>query len=239
MVSSPAPRTEEAAETARYEDFSARQSREARTEWETFLASRTPAQIAELKRLGITGFTDDREHIGPPDTNKPAPLTASDRPIGRENLRVDVDFSARCDTRADEIAERWKITHDIAAQIAKDEAEMIEREVERRKAEQLQTIAAFMIAPGNARKRALGLAYVANLDALNGIGSQEMAGKQTLSTRASINAEAIKWRDLFGLPQNGHMKADAARGTYSKDKASSNHWRRKKYHQKNPKTAKT
>lgn len=238
----PSPATEKPPAVERYEDFSAKQKTAAKSGWLSFMASKTPEQLAELKRLGITGFADDHDHIGPPEDGPPAEVESWSSEY--ENLKVDVDFAARCDTLADELLELYDPprSHDDHHQQMREIAQMIEdrvaAEVERRKAEQLQTIAAFMIAPGNARKRALGLAYVANLDALNGIGSQEEAGKKTLSSRASINTEANKWRDLFGMPQNGHMKADAARGTYSQDKSSENHWRRKKFKRKNPKPKK-
>jgi len=93
--------------------------------------------------------------------------------------------------------------------------------------EAISRIVGLLIAAPNVRLAAYALAFAANLDALNGLGTQGEAAK-ALGVSATILSRRIEEaRLLLGLPRSPHQKGDPAR-LAAKQATRTNHWRTRK-----------
>jgi hypothetical protein len=93
--------------------------------------------------------------------------------------------------------------------------------------EAISRIVAFLIAAPNVKIAAYALAFAANLNALNGLGTQGEAAQKLLVSPTILSRRIEEARLLLNLPRSSHQKGDAARES-AKRATSTNHWRKRK-----------
>jgi hypothetical protein len=93
--------------------------------------------------------------------------------------------------------------------------------------EAISRIVGFLIAAPNARLASYALAFAANLNALNGLGTQGDAAKAIGVSATILSRRIEEVRTLLGLPRSAHQKGDPAR-LAAKKATSTNHWRNRK-----------
>jgi len=166
---------------------------------------------------------NDREE-GSDETCDPA-----DRPAASASF----DIAAAVDTLADMLAEEHGISSEAAAAIAKWHTRNVEAEAISYKAFLFQRLIAGFIEPGNLRIRAAGLAFAANLAALNGIGTLREFARKNGVTPAAVSKEKRRWQKDLKLPPSPHGKSEEACQNYSHAQKSK-HWRKTKCKIKKP-----
>ncbi len=100
--------------------------------------------------------------------------------------------------------------------------------------EVISRIVGLLIAAPNVRLSAYALAFAANLNALNGLGTQGDAARAIGVSATILSRRIEETRELLGLPRSAHQKGDPAR-LAAKKATSTNHWRNRKT--KTPTTA--
>lgn len=137
------------------------------------------------------------------------------------------DIASAVDSLAEILAERFRISIEAAKQIAAWHKSTVESESIAYKAFLLQRMIAAFIEPGNLRLRAGGLAFAANLAALNGVGTlRDFAARINVSP-AAVSKVKKWWQTELALPPSPHGKSREACANYSTAQKNK-HWRYKK-----------
>jgi hypothetical protein len=188
-------------------------------EYRAWIASLAPEDRADLERAGITGPDDDFSKVdsNPGFEDDPASTSlASCEPAEfveseRDELCEALDLSP---------AQASLVTAFVQAEVAKATAQS--------RQDDLQIVVSLLLETPNVRIAAAGLAFAADLAALNGLGSQNEYAEKIGFSRSAISKSVRQWKSALGLRTNGHMKSDEAVEKY-KHIAKTDHWRNKKF----------
>lgn len=137
------------------------------------------------------------------------------------------DVAGTIDTLEDELQERFRLTADQARLVADWHRGELDHEDEHLQGHLVNRIVARLLERGNIRLKAIGLAFAAGLNRLNGWPSERAAARDSGFTVASINSYKLSWIDYLELPHNEHCKSEQSRKIY-RQSATDNHWRRRK-----------
>lgn len=222
-------------------DYTFRQKRENEAHeknYEAWFASLSPQQQEKLRKAG--GVTKSaRLSKAFVEKSRRQKKDREDRdeescdPADRPSASISIDIAAAVDTLADWLAEEHGISLGAATAIANWHNATVEAEAMAYKAFLFQRLIAGFIEPGNLRIRAAGLAFAANLAALNGIGTLREFARKNGVTPAAVSKEKRRWQKDLKLPPSPHGKSEAACQNYSTAQKAK-HWRNKKCKIKNP-----
>jgi hypothetical protein len=197
--------------------------RDAAAAYGRWYASLPEAQQKELSARGLDSYRVD-------------PTKANDREEdAAEYSHCKISPAEFIEALPDELRELFGLNEEQAAGVAQLFGATLERMAKQQKAFLLGRIIGGLLQPGNVQLRIFGLAFAADLDQLNGLGSMEEAGKlcRPPVTRAAVSKAKIEWQDQLELPRGTHSKSPEARAKYSQ-KAKTDHWRHRKWKSKNP-----
>lgn len=141
------------------------------------------------------------------------------------------DIASLVDTLADEIAEKFKIQPDIVTLLANWMVFEIERQALSFRSNDINKIIGVFIDCQNPKLFSAGLAFAADLAALNGLGTQAAYARSIKLSRAAVSKTTKMWQRLLNLRPSSHMKSEEACQSYSR-KATTDHWRKHKTGQK-------
>ena len=188
------------------------------SDFDDWYKSLTPAQRRCLNARGIEGALVEGAGRAGRDEDAASLPAAS----------FSEDLGARIDTLADEIAEKFGIAERTAVPLAGFLARAIEREALVYKAMLFQKVCGEFLNAKNPKLLAAGLAFAANLAALNGLKSQRDYARRIHVTPAALSKVTKKWQRELGLTTSAHMKNEAACQSYSKIQSGDRHWRKQK-----------
>ncbi len=195
-----------------------RQHRQAMEDW---IASMSPKERAEAQAAGIL---DDHGpsyemHGGrcPHETKDPAESDLARTEAPEDHDGILERLQAECGLSAND-----------AMRVFQFFAPILERESEILAANTVQKLAAALLSYRNVRAAAAGLAFAAELGALNGMASQSDWARQSGLSRASISKYTNRWRGELGLPPSAFQKSLESCEAYSLAQKTK-HWRKQKF----------
>ncbi len=189
-------------------------------EFERWFSSLPPAEQDRLRAEGVSGPATDGDRVN--GQNPMQTKDAAEKPQSSE----EVDFAAAADTLADLLCEQFDLTEGQAAGIVDWHQAQLDSDALAFQATLFQRLIGAFLATSNPRVEAAGLAFAANLAALNGLGSMRQFSRETGISVATVSKSARRWRANLNLPRSPHMKSDAAAEKYSQVQKR-NHWRRR------------
>lgn len=195
-----------------------RAATQAHADW---LAKMSPEERAHLKTLGLDRPPEDSNEV-----SGHSPYELKDFAESPQ-CRTEIDVAALIDTPAEILAETHGLTIPQAlALIAWCKSE-IASAIRTHEAHLLQVIVGGLLAAKNPKLSAAGLAFAANLSALNGLGSQSEYAKDNSVSRSAISKIVKAWQRALGLRASAHQKSEKACAAYS-SAATQHHWRNRK-----------
>ncbi len=204
-----------------YESHRRRQQRDAEAAHGNWIRRLTPAQRAKLKSMGVLEAPDDSAEVG---GHSPwQEVDAAESPLAK----VDFVPSETLDSPACLLAERFDIPEATAVEILKWHIQSTEDALIQRQSDLLAIVVGGLIASKNIRISSAGLAYAAQLDAVNGLGCQADYARSLGVSRSAVSKSVRAWERDLGLQKGPHQKSAAACLTYS-EIGKSNHWRSQK-----------
>jgi hypothetical protein len=136
------------------------------------------------------------------------------------------DFAALIDTTADYIQERWKISKEVANEIAEWHDALVEISSDSAQSGAFaRVIGVLLHIGGDMRVSVYGLAFATGMNKFLKWNTMTAAAEGLECTRAAISKRAIQWEDMLGLKRSAHMKSESARAKYSAAQKK-NHWRK-------------
>jgi hypothetical protein len=187
-----------------------------RAEYAKWLAGLNTAQRAELKRLGV--FSADT-------SNQVYKVDCDPEAVGHRWITMDL---AGLDGLPEKLAERFGLSLEKARGLVRWHGEILASEVERHRSFLFQRLIAGFLQTKNPKLAAAGLAFAAELNALNGLGSQAEYARQIGLSRAALSKMTKYWQDELNLKPSAFQKSEQACITYA-EKGKSDHWRRRKF----------
>lgn len=204
-----------------YESHRRRLQQEAEAAHRAWIRKLTPAQRAKLKSLGVLDPPDDSSEVG---GHSPwQEVDAAESPLAK----VDFDPSESLDSAASLLAERFGIPEPTAAAILQWHTKATEDALIRRQSDLLAIVVGGLIASKNIKIASAGLAYAAQLDAVNGLGCQAEYARSLGVSRSALSKSTRAWERDLGLQKSPHQKSAEACQTYS-EIGKTNHWRTQK-----------
>jgi hypothetical protein len=186
-----------------------------------YLAFYYSSDPSTRKTLVENGLVDPQDDHGVVKSNR------GEHDLAESNLLRTESVEAH-DSEGDVIAEALDLSDDAAAQIRDWIEAKVAEETEKRVSASIQRIVSVFLSAPNVRIAAGGLAFAAQLSALNGIGTQTEYARKIGVSKGAISKSTRFWKELLNLPSNPHMKSDPACESYSKAQSTS-HWRKKLY----------
>lgn len=202
-----------------YQERAARMNQAAKSAHKEWVASLTPSQRRNLEKLGVLDPAKDRHEVG-----GHSPHQISD--VAETSIaRDDTDPTATIDDPASLLADEFGLPLDVAEQLHAWHQQSCEAALRQREGDLLSIVIGGLISSKNIRISAAGLAFAAELDAVNGLGTQAAYARLLGVTRSSISKSVKAWRRSLQLRRSSHQKSDEACQTYS-EVGKKNHWRR-------------
>lgn len=187
----------------------------AHTEW---LASMPAAQRRRLQSLNLDTPPDDDTEVG---GHSPYSLhDIADTPLAR----IDPDYAAEIDQPHETLADEFNITDTQARAFLTWHYAAVTAAVDREKANYLQLIVGGLLSSKNPKLNAAGLAFAANLAALNGLPCQREYARQNHVSAQAISKVVTGWQRALSLRPSAHQKSAQACETYSRV-GKARHWR--------------
>lgn len=192
-------------------------AKKAHAEW---LASMKPEERAHLREMQLDAPPDDSTEVG-----GHSPFSLSD--IADSALaKCETDMSS-FDLPEDDLADRFNITRQKAAAILEWHRIEVENATRREKANYLQIIVGGLLASKNPKLNSAGLAFAANLAALNGLPCQREFARQNHISASAISKVVRSWQRSLDLTPSAHQKSEEACKVYSQV-GKNRHWRSQK-----------
>lgn len=195
-----------------------RQATQAHADW---LASMTPDERARLKALGLDRPSEDSTEV-----SGHSPYELQDFAESPQ-CRTEIDVASFIDTPAEILAETYALTLAQADALILWCKAQTAAAIRSHEAHLLQVIVGGLLAAKNPKLSAAGLAFAANLSALNGLGSQSEYAKDNSVSRSAISKIVKAWQRALGLRASAHQKSEKACAAYS-TAATQSHWRKRK-----------
>lgn len=180
----------------------------------------SPEDKARLKNLHLADAPDDSTEVG-----GHSPFSLSD--IADSAL-------AKCDPTLEEIdkpeeiiADLFNITKSQAQSILQWHQAEVENATRREKANYLQIIVGGLLSSKNPKLNSAGLAFAANLAALNGLPCQREYARQNHISASAISKVVRAWQKSLTLTPSAHQKSEKACRIYS-EVGKNHHWRGRK-----------
>jgi len=183
-----------------------------------WIAGMTPAERRRVREMNLESYGDDDSEVG-----GHSPFSVSDiaeSPIAR----TDTDYAAAIDLPEEILADRFGVTRTQALAILAWHEEATAATVDREKAAYLQIIVGGLLSSKNPKMNAAGLAFAANLDALNGLPCQRQFARENHVSPSAVSKVVKQWQLALGLQPSAHQKSEKACKTYSMT-GKANHWR--------------
>jgi hypothetical protein len=177
-----------------------------------------------LREAGIVDLPNRRFNAG---DNDHVESNRSESDMAESNLSR-CEAASIIESETKKLEEQFGLTESDAEILEEMIEEKVSKLVERRVSNQLQAVVATFLEAPNAKIAAGGLAFAANLAALNGLKSQAAYGRKIGVTRAAISKSVRHWKEVLDLPTNSHMKSDDACENY-RQSANEDHWRNRKW----------
>lgn len=191
---------------------------QAATAHAAWIASMSPAERKKVREMNLESYGDDNSEVG---GHSPFNISdIADSPIAR----TDTDYAAAIDLPDEIFADRFGVTRTQAAAILTWHESTTATAVEREKAAYLQIIVGGLLSSKNPKMNAAGLAFAANLDALNGLPCQRQFARENHVSPSAVSKVVKQWQTALGLQPSAHQKSEKACQTYSITGKES-HWR--------------
>lgn len=212
-----------------YEDYRTRADAEYADEFREWVAHMTPAQLAKLRACGIALARDKQGRLNG------AQREGGSSGVGLEHDAAElpaasyrVDIGTQVDTLADEIGSMFELPQQTSLPLAAFMVRAIETRSIKFRAALLMKLCGAFIDGRNPKLLAAGLAFAANLAALNGLKTQRQHAKKIGVTPAALSKVTKFWQEELELAVSPHMKSAAACGAYSRVQKGDAHWRKQK-----------
>jgi len=193
-------------------------AKKAHTEW---LASMKPETRAAMREMNLEAPPEDSTEVG-----GHSPFTISD--IADSSLaKCETDMADIFDKPEDDLADRFGITPKQAAAIIQWHTTEVENATRREKANYLQVIVGGLLSSKNPKLNSAGLAFAANLAALNGLPCQREYARQNHISASAISKVVRAWQKSLDLMPSAHQKSEKACEVYSQV-GKNRHWRAQK-----------
>lgn len=202
-----------------YESHRRKQADEARKAHAEWVANLSGPERARLKSADLLDYSDDDGDVGGHSPWSPGDIADSDL---ASYIPDDPTDSPEA-----EIADAFGIPIETARRILEWHREKVADAIRGQLAHQLSLIVGGLLSSRNAKLSAAGLAFAANLAALNGLGCQRTFAKRIRVSPQAVSKVVGAWRDMLHLKPSVHQKSEEARKAYSA-KGFQDHWRHRK-----------
>lgn len=122
------------------------------------------------------------------------------------------------------MADEFNITPAQATQILSWHLKQIAVAVDKEKSNYLQLIVGGLLSSKNPKLNSAGLAFAANLAALNGLPCQREYARQNHVSASAVSKLVKAWQVTLGLRPSAHQKSEKACATYA-TVGKNHHWR--------------
>lgn len=191
----------------------------AKQAYATWLASASPEEREKIRNMGVETPPDDNNEVG---GHSPYSLSdIADSPLAK------CDPIIATDEPEDTMADEFGISPEIARKILSWHSFQIDIAVQQEKANYLQIIVGGLLSSKNPKLNAAGLAFAANLAALNGLPCQREFARQNHISASAISKVVRAWSKALDLRPSAHQKTNEACEVYSHI-GKQGHWRSKK-----------
>jgi hypothetical protein len=207
--------------SARYEDHARRLHRAAKDEHQRWLATLTAEERRFAEDVGLAESPEDNCEVGGHSPYSVSDL--ADTPLAK----LEIDFAGMIDTAEETLAELFEVPIEIARKILTWHQQSLRKSIRRSESQFLHVIIGGLLSAKNPKLSAVGLAFAAGLDALNGLGSQRQYARQHGISPAAVSKVVKAWSRDLNLGPNAHQKSDAACETYSAV-GKARHWRKQR-----------
>ena len=178
----------------------------------------SPDDRKKLREMNLEAPPDDDSEVGGHSPYSVSDI--ADTPLAR----TDTDYAAAIDKPSEILADEFGITFQQATALLEWHQKEIELAVNREKANHLQLIVGGLLASKNPKLNAAGLAFAANLAALNGLPCQREYARQNHVSASAISKVVKGWQRALGILPSAHQKSESACQTYS-EVGKTRHWR--------------
>ena len=218
MTRSPNNPCARVSEEAAYEDRARTLHNRATAAHAEWIAGMTPEERKQARELGVDIAPDDESEVG---GHSPYSLSdIADTPLAR----TDTDYAAAIDRPHESLADEFGISPAQASRLIAWHTNEVQAAVDREKANYLQLIVGGLLSSKNPKLNAAGLAFAANLAALNGLPCQREYARQNHVSPSAISKVVKAWSNTLGLRPSAHQKSVEACATYS-EVGKKSHWR--------------
>ena len=205
-------------DSAAYTEHARKQQAAASKEYATWLTTLSLKDRQHLQRNDLIIPPTDEHEVG---GQSPYSLSdIADTPLAR----TDTDYALAIDRPHEILADEFDLTTEQSQNLIAWHNSEIKAAVDREKANYLQLIVGGLLSSKNPKLNAAGLAFAANLGALNGLPCQREYARQNHVSRQAVSKVVKAWQESLELHPSAHQKSEAACQTYS-EVGKSNHWR--------------
>ncbi|MDR0532518.1 MAG: hypothetical protein LBH01_01030 [Verrucomicrobiales bacterium] len=173
-------------------------------------------QRAELTRLGV---------LAPDSSSQVYKVDCDPEEVWKAQVTVDL---TELDGLPEKLAERFGIPLETAQKLARWHGLVLSSEAQRYRAFLFQRLIAGFLQAKNPKLAAAGLAFAAELNALNGLGSQAEYARKIGLSRQALSKTTKFWQTELELETSVFQKSEKACGEYARNSLT-NHWRKRKY----------
>jgi hypothetical protein len=192
---------------------------EARKTYAEWIANASPDLKNKIRTLGLDKAPDDSSEVG-----GHSPYSISDI---ADSVLAKCEAAPFADSDDEIFADEFNVSLITAKKILKWHTLQLAISIEQEKASYLQIIVGGLLASKNPKLNAAGLAFAANLAALNGLPCQREYARQNHISVSAISKVVRAWSKALDLAPSAHQKTTKACEVYSAI-GRSGHWRKKK-----------
>jgi hypothetical protein len=183
------------------------------------MAKMSPQDRLKLRNFNLESPPEDSMEVG---GHSPFSLQdIADTPMAK------CDPVAANDSEAEELADMFSLSISQATRLLAWHHAEIESATRREKANYLQIIVGGLLASKNPKLNSAGLAFAANLAALNGLPCQREYARQNHISASAISKVVRSWQRSLDLNPSAHQKSEHACKVYA-HVGKTRHWRNKK-----------
>ena len=209
-------------ENGKYEDHRRRQHAMAAQEYASWIAGMSPTEREKIKALALEHFPDDDNEVG--GHNPFAGSDMAESPLAR----IETDIASAIDTPAEELAEFFNISLELANRILSWHDDKVKSSIRSHESQFLGIIVGGLLSSNNPKLAAAGLAFAAGLDALNGLGCQREYARRNGLSPSAVSKVVKAWQRGLNLHPSAHQKSESACQTYS-SVGKTRHWRNQRF----------
>lgn len=204
-----------------YESHARNLHSRARSAYADWTKGLSPKERQQLRSARLDAPPDDNHEVG---GHSPYSISdIADTPLAR----IDPDFAAAIDRPEEILAEIFNIPLETAKKILQWHTQQLTAAIRSAEAQHLQIIVGGLLSANNPKLSSAGLAFAANLAALNGLPSQREYAKLNHISPEAISKMVRAWSAALGLMPSVHQKSPQARQAYS-EVGRTRHWRGRK-----------